>query len=71
MEKQDFVEYELCDPVSNKRFMTESRDEAAAYFDREWIVVERQITVCKPSLHTATELVVKMTWNNNPEFEGV
>lgn len=59
MEKQDFLEYELVDPVPTKRYMTESREEAAAYFEKGWIVVERQITVCKPSIYTATELVVK------------
>ncbi len=71
MDTQSYAEYELIDPVSNKRHMTESRDEAVAYFEKEWTVIERQVSVCRPSLYTETELIVKLTWNNNPEFEGV
>ena len=70
METQDHTEYEICDPVSNKRFVTFSRDEAVAYFDKEWIVMERRVTICKPSFFTLSEMYVSMIWNNNPEFKG-
>ncbi len=71
MDSRNYIEYELVDPVSNKRHMTESRDEAAAYFEKEWMVTENQVTICRPSLFSESKMVVKKIWNNNPEFEGV
>ena len=71
MERKDTIEYEVHDPVSNKEFTTLSRDEAAAYFEEEWIVIERQVTICRPSLLTESRMIVSVYWNNNPEFEGV
>ena len=34
MEPMIYTEYEVIDPVSNKRFVTESRAEAQGYFDK-------------------------------------
>jgi len=70
MEKQDITEYYVYEPVYNKGFTTWSRDEAIAYFEREWVVIERQISVCRPSLLTESRMIVSVYWNNNPEFKG-
>jgi hypothetical protein len=70
MDSQNYIEYELSDPVSGgKEIFTRSYDEALAYFDRGWIVVEKNITICRPSVFLSTRLTAVMTWNNNPDFE--
>jgi hypothetical protein len=67
METQNFVEYEIIDPVSNRRDFTDSRDEAISYFEKNWMVMERHITICNPLPLTQTQLIVIKTWNNNPK----
>lgn len=69
MDSQTYIEYELSDFVSERRLVTDSREEALAYFEKGWLVVERHITITKPSVHTTTRVDVVATWNNNPEFE--
>ncbi len=71
MDSINYISYEVIDPVSNKRFITESRDEAASFFEEEWIVIEHHQAKYKPSAHTQMVVDVRMSWNNNPEFEGV
>jgi len=70
MEPRVYTDYELVEPVSNKRYVTESRVEAQGYFDKEWIVIERQITCCRYSLFDEAQFIVRMNWNNNPDFTG-
>jgi hypothetical protein len=70
MDSQNYVEYELSDPISgNKAIFTRSYDEALAYYDRGWLVVENNITICRLSVHYITRSEVSMTWNNNLDFE--
>lgn len=71
MDAIHYIDYELIEPVSNQRFITESYEEARGYYEQEWIVIERQNTICQPSLFTESKLVVKMLWNNDPDFAGV
>lgn len=68
MDTQNFVEYELVNPATDRRYFTESRAEALGYFEKGWLVFENQISVFRPSLYTATKTVVTMLWNDNPEF---
>jgi acyl-ACP thioesterase len=70
METQTTVEYEVIIPETNKRFFTRSRDEALDYYEREWIVYERHITMGNPSQFVQAQQIVTIAWNNNPEFEG-
>lgn len=69
MDTHNFIEYELSDPVSDRRLVTDSREEAIAYFEKKWLVAEHHVTICKPSIHTSTRVDVAVTWNNNPDFE--
>ena len=70
METQNYVEYELVDPViTERRLITESRDEAVAYYEKGWMVYEHYITVTVPSPYISTRQDVAVTWNNNPDFE--
>lgn len=69
METQSHVKYELVDPVSAKHFMTDSRDEAALAFEKEWLVYEHHITISIPSPFVSAQEMITLTWNNNPFFE--
>jgi hypothetical protein len=69
MDSQNYIEYNIYDPISNKDFVTRSYDEALAYYDRGWTVVEKNITICRPSVFLSTRSIAAMTWNNNPDFE--
>ncbi len=71
MDSQLDVEYEVIDPVTNQQYITDTRYEALAFYKDGWLVVERHVTKYKPSAHTQTEVIVRMSWNNNPEFGGV
>jgi hypothetical protein len=70
MDSQIYIEYELFDDISGKTIFTRSRDEALAYFDKNWSVIERHITICRPSIFVSSSSAVSIIWNNNPEFEG-
>ena len=68
MKTLNFVEYELCDPVSNRRLITDSYEEALAYYEKEWLVYENHVTIGRPSAFTQAKLILTTTWNNNPDF---
>ena len=70
MEPQTIVEYELVDPETNENSFTQDRDKAIERLKERWLVFERQITVCSPSLYTQAHMVVTIQWHNNPEFRG-
>ena len=70
METQTTVEYELIEPMSNKRYFTYNRFEALDRFAEDWMVYERHITLGNPSQFVQTEQRVTIMWNYNPEFEG-
>ncbi len=70
MDSQLYVEYEVSDPVTNQQYITDTRYEALSFYEEGWIVIERHVTKYKPSAYTQTEVVVRMSWNNNPEFAG-
>jgi hypothetical protein len=69
VDSQNYIEYKIHDPISNKGLVTRSYDEALAYYDRGWIVVEKNITICRPSVFLSTRSIAVMKWNNNPDFE--
>jgi hypothetical protein len=69
MDSQLYINYEISDDISNKVFSTRSREEALAYFDRGWYVVENHVTVSRPSMFVSTRSEVSIVWNNNSEFE--
>ena len=69
METQTTVEYELVEPVTNKQIFTYNRFEAIDYYERDWLVYERHITLGNPSQFVQAEQRVTIMWNNNPEFE--
>jgi hypothetical protein len=68
MDYQNFIEYQIHDPISNKGFVTRSYDEALGYYDRKWVVVENNVTICRLSLFYMTRSEASMTWNDNPDF---
>lgn len=68
MDTQTYVEYEVCDPVSDRRLVTESREEALAYFEKGWFVYEHHVTICRASKYSSTRLDVSAVWNGNPEL---
>jgi len=70
MDPRVYIEYEVIDPVSNKRFVTESREEALAHFENERLVYERHITLCRCTSHEEAKLTLTTLWNNNPKFKG-
>ncbi len=69
MDSQLDVEHEVFDPITNQQYITDSREEALDYFEQGWLVVERHISVYKPSVHSSTRVDVQMMWNNNPDFQ--
>jgi len=69
METQNFVEYEIINLISDYHDFTASHDEALAYFEEGWLIMERHITICNSTTLTQTQLVVVKIWNNNPESE--
>ncbi len=69
METQTYIEYELVEPVTNRRLITESREEAIAYFEKKWLVYENYNTVALPSPFVSTRETVTVKWNDNPFFE--
>jgi hypothetical protein len=68
MDPRVYIEYEVIDPVSNKRVFTQSREEALAHFDRECLVYERHITLCRVTTHEEAKLSLTTLWNNSPRF---
>jgi hypothetical protein len=71
MDSQISVQYELCDLFSGKNFITDSREEATAYFENGWMVYENHISRFKPSMFTTTTTSVVILWNNNPELKEI
>ena len=69
METSNYVEYELCDPMSDRHLVTDSREEAFIYYEKKWLVYEHHVTLGRPSLFTQAKLILTTTWNNNPDFE--
>lgn len=69
MDTQNYVEYECIDSVSNRRILTESREEAVAYFEKNWMVYESHHTITVPSPFVSTKETVTLRWNDNPYFE--
>ncbi len=69
METQNYIEYELIEPVTNRRLITESREEAIAYFERGWLVYEHHNTVAVPSAYLSTQQIISLSWNNKPGFK--
>jgi hypothetical protein len=69
MDSQNFIEYEICNPITYKRIFTRTRDEALGYYDQGWIVIEHHITIARPSIYNGTRVDISMAWNDNPEFK--
>lgn len=67
METQNYIEYELSNPVSDRLLITESREEATAYFEKDWTAYEHHISITRLK-YTSTRVDVATIWNNNPEL---
>jgi hypothetical protein len=67
----NYIEYEVCDIFSNKYFVTESREEALAYYDQGWIVYEHRTTLERHSPHFQSKFVFSISWNNNPDYTPI
>ncbi len=69
MDTRLYIEYELVNPATADSFTTDSREEAIGYFEKDWIVYEHQVTICRHSKYTQSHLSVTMMWNDNPAFQ--
>ena len=68
MDIQTYTEYECSNPVTGEVFMTRDHFEAVSYFEEDWLVFERHVTVTSPSPFVSTREEVTLLWNNNPFF---
>jgi hypothetical protein len=68
-ESQNYIEYQISNPVTDKGFVSRSYEEAKSYFDEGWYIVEKHIAVCVASGFISTYSETAITWNSNPEFE--
>jgi hypothetical protein len=68
MEPETFVEYELVHPETNENFVTRDRDVALECYRDTWLVFEKQVSMCSPSLYTQARMTVTIQWHNNPEY---
>lgn len=71
METQTIIEYELVNFVQDRSFMTESRDEAIAYFEEGWTVYENRVTTCILSADASTQQTVTQRWTKHPNPEDL
>jgi hypothetical protein len=71
MDSQNYIEYEIFDDVSGKTIFTRSRNEASAYFDKNWSVIERHIMVCRPSIFVSTSSAVSIFGTTTLNLKGV
>lgn len=71
MDTQNYIEYELVNPATGNVIMTDSRDEAVAYFEKDWMVYEHHVTISQHSAFTQSQLTVTMMWNGNSEIQEV
>lgn len=69
MDSQNYIEYEISEPISDKRFFSRSYDEARTYFESGWYVVERHITIGVFSIFESSQIIMCQVWNNNPHYE--
>lgn len=67
MDSQTTIEYEIVNPATDQGTMTDSHDEALAYFEKDWIIYEHHITVTRLK-YTSTRVDVATIWNDNPEL---
>lgn len=65
METQTIVEYELVNLLQDRSIMTESREEAIAYFDEGWTVYENHVTTCILSTDASTQQTVTQRWTRH------
>lgn len=64
MDTQHYIEYELVDPVQDRSLVTESREEAMAYFEKGWMVYEHHNTVSAPAPKISIQQIVSLTWEH-------
>ncbi len=70
MDSQHYIEYELVNPVTDRRLTTSSREEALSYYEEDWIVYEHHVMVGRSSRFASVRTEMSILWNNNPEFPG-
>jgi hypothetical protein len=70
METQTVVEYEVIEPVSNKRLFTKDYDKASEHYERGCMVYETHKTKCQPTPLTQTRVYVTVRWNHKRDSEG-
>jgi hypothetical protein len=71
MDSQNYIEYEISDSISGKRFFSRSYDEALAYYENGWYVVERHITIGVFSMFESCQTIMCQVWNNNPQYKEI
>ena len=69
METQTIIEYEVIEPVSNKRFFTRNYYEAEDHYEKGCIVYEKHKTITQPTLLTQTQVQVTVRWNHKIQKE--
>ncbi len=62
MDSQTYIEYELVDTVRDRSLVTESREEALAYFEKGWMVYEHHNTVSTPAPKISVQQIISLTW---------
>jgi hypothetical protein len=68
MDSQFYIRYEIWDTRTDKVFITDSRDEAIAYFEDGGVITEQHITVSRPVDDTSTYLEVSTAWTEKHSY---
>ncbi len=71
MDSQNFVKYELIDLVSDQYITTVSREEAVAYFEEGWTIIEHSITITIPSPTVSAKEIISVKWDGNHYLDEV
>ena len=70
MDSHFSIAYEIIDPVTRERFITEDRYIAEHHYnEKSCTVYERHWTITRLSPFTQTQSLTVLLWNDNPEFE--
>ncbi len=69
MDSQNFVRYELIDLLSDKSITTDSREEAIAYYEEGWTVIEHSITITIPTSTVSAKEIISVKWDENSYFD--
>ncbi len=71
MDAQNFIQYELVNLISDQNITTDSREEAIAYYEEGWTVVEHSVTITIPSPTVSAKEIISVKWDENTDFDEV